>query len=54
MTIVQIKYFITVVKCASYTKAAEQLFISQPALSRHIKNMEEELNEVEGGLANVG
>ncbi|MCU6760902.1 HTH-type transcriptional regulator gltC [uncultured Roseburia sp.] len=44
MTIVQIKYFITVVKCASYTKAAEQLFISQPALSRHIKNMEEELN----------
>ena len=44
MTITQIKYFITVVKCASYTKAAEQLFISQPALSRHIKNMEEELN----------
>lgn len=31
-------------KCLSFTKAAEQLFVSQPALSRHIKNMEEELN----------
>lgn len=44
MTISQIKYFVTVAKCLSFTKAAEQLFISQPALSRHIKNMEEELN----------
>lgn len=44
MTITQIKYFITVANCLSITKAAEQLFISQPALSRHIRNMEEELN----------
>ena len=44
MTIAQIKYFVTVAKCLSFTKAAEQLFVSQPALSRHIKNMEEELN----------
>ncbi len=44
MTILQIKYFITVAKSLSFTKAAEQLFISQPALSRHIRNMEEELN----------
>ena len=44
MTIAQIKYFVTVAKCLSFTKAAEQLFISQPALSRHIRNMEEELN----------
>jgi DNA-binding transcriptional LysR family regulator len=44
MTISQIKYFVTVAKCLSFTKAAEQLFISQPALSRHIRNMEEELN----------
>lgn len=44
MTIAQIKYFVTVAKCLSFTKAAEQLFITQPALSRHIRNMEEELN----------
>lgn len=44
MTIAQVKYFVTVAKCLSFTKAAEQLFISQPALSRHIRNMEEELN----------
>ncbi|MCR5666550.1 MAG: LysR family transcriptional regulator [Eubacterium sp.] len=44
MTIMQMKYFITVAKSLSFTKAAELLFISQPALSRHIKNMEEELN----------
>ncbi len=44
MTISQIKYFITVAKCLSFTKAAEQLFLTQPALSRHISKMEEELN----------
>lgn len=44
MTMQQIKYFVTVAKCMSFTKAAAQLFITQPALSRHIKNMEEELN----------
>ena len=44
MTISQIKYFVTVAKCLSFTKAAEQLFISQPALSKHIRKMEEELN----------
>ncbi len=44
MTMSQVKYFVTTAKCLSITKAAEQLFISQPALSRHIRNMEEELN----------
>lgn len=44
MTMTQVKYFVTVARCLSVTKAAEQLFISQPALSRHIRNMEEELN----------
>lgn len=44
MTMSQIKYFVTVAKCLSFTKAADQLFISQPALSKHIKKMEEELN----------
>lgn len=44
MTIAQIKYFITVAKCLSFTKASEQLFLTQPALSRHISKIEEELN----------
>lgn len=44
MTMAQIKYFVTVAKCLSFTKAADQLFISQPALSKHIRKMEEELN----------
>ncbi len=44
MTIVQMKYFITVAKCRSFTKAAEILFVTQPALSRQINAMEKELN----------
>ena len=44
MTITQMKYFITVAKCQSFTKAAEILFVTQPALSRQINAMEKELN----------
>lgn len=43
MTFNQIKYFITVAECLSFTEAAKCLFISQPALSRQISAMEEEL-----------
>lgn len=43
MNMVQIKYFVTIAKCLSFTKAAEQLYISQPSLSRYITNMETEL-----------
>lgn len=44
MTIAQMKYFITVAKCQSFTKAAEILFVTQPALSRQVNAMEKELN----------
>lgn len=44
MNIVQIKYFVAVAKSLSFTKAAEQLYISQPSLSRYITKMETELN----------
>lgn len=44
MTIAQIKYFITAAKCQNFTKAADKLFITQPALSRQIAAMEMELN----------
>lgn len=44
MTFNQIKYFITVAECLSFTEAAKCLFITQPALSRQISAIEEELN----------
>lgn len=44
MTTAQMKYFIELAGCLSFTEAAERLYISQPALSRHISTMEAELN----------
>ncbi len=38
-----IKYFLAVAKDLHFRKAAEQLFISQPGLSRQIKQMENDL-----------
>jgi len=40
----QLQTFITVVQFQSFTKAAEKLFISQPTISTHIAQLEEELN----------
>ena len=34
------KYVCTLAECGSLTKAAERLFISQPALSRYFTNLE--------------
>ena len=39
----QIRCFLTASKSLSFTNAASQLFISQPAFSRNIANLEEEL-----------
>lgn len=44
MNMTQIKYFIMAAKCLNFTKAADKLFITQPALSRQISAMEQELN----------
>ncbi len=44
MTTAQMRYFITVAECLSVTEAADRLYLSQPALSRHIAQMEAELN----------
>lgn len=38
-----LKIFTAVYKHRSFTKAAEQLFTSQPTISEHIKNLEEQL-----------
>lgn len=43
MEIRQLKYFLEVAKHKSITKASESLHISQPALSKMIKGIEEEL-----------
>lgn len=43
MKLSSLRYFITVAKYQSYTKASEYLFVSQPTLSRTIIELEEEL-----------
>ena len=43
MLLKQMKYFITVVDCHSFTEAAEQCYISQSAISQQIKSLEKEL-----------
>ena len=43
MTSLQIKYFLTVTDCMSFSQAAEALFVSQPSVSRQIKQLEQEL-----------
>ena len=44
MTTEQLNEFYILSTTLSYSKAAEKLYISQSALSRHIKSMEKELN----------
>lgn len=43
MTILQLKYAITIANVSSMRQAADKLFISQPALSSSIRELEEEL-----------
>lgn len=43
MTIVQLEYLIEVAKHGSFSTAAEHCFVSQPALSTQISNLENEL-----------
>lgn len=44
MNILQIRYFLTVAKCLSISEAADQLYISQPSLSRQISSIEQEID----------
>ena len=43
MLLKQIKYFIAVVDRNSFTEAAEQMYISQSAISQQIQSLEKEL-----------
>lgn len=40
----QLKIFVTVYKHRSFTRAAEELFTSQPTISEHVRNLEEQLD----------
>ncbi|NCB62455.1 MAG: LysR family transcriptional regulator [Clostridia bacterium] len=44
MRLEQLQYFIAIVRCRSINKAAKELYISQPSLSKAIEAMEQELN----------
>ncbi len=44
MELYQLRSFVTIARTGNLTQAADQLFISQPALSAHIKALEEELD----------
>ena len=43
MLLRQMKYFVAVVDCNSFTEAAEQCYISQSAISQQIQSLENEL-----------
>lgn len=46
MTIQQLEYFEAVFKCRNMRKAAEDIFVSQPAISTVVRNLENELGVI--------
>ncbi len=46
MDLRQLRYFAQVVESGSFSKAANELRVAQPALSQHVRNLEEELGVV--------
>jgi len=45
MDLRQLKYFVCIVELRSFTKAAERLYVAQPALGAQIKRLENELGQ---------
>ncbi len=43
MTILELRYFIEVVRQRNFTKAAENLFVTEPTISYHIKKLEKKV-----------
>ena len=48
MTFPEIEAFLHIVQYGSFSAAAEKLYITQPALGRRIRALEEELGKVHG------
>lgn len=44
MDIRTLRYFVEVVRQQSFTRAAEKMFVTQPTISKMLKNLEDELN----------
>ena len=44
MTLQQLKYVVTVAEKGTLSDAAKELFVSQPALTKAIKELEDEMN----------
>src|SRR3569623_1754689 len=45
MTLVQLRHLIALVESGSFSRAAESLFLTQPALSRSIRALEDEMGQ---------
>ena len=45
MNSLEIQYFLTIVKYGSFTEAAQTLSVSQPAISKQIRQLEARLHE---------
>lgn len=45
MTLAQLRHFVTLAEWGSYVAASKRLFLTQPALSRSIQGLEEELGQ---------
>ena len=43
MELKHLRSFVAVVRYGSFTRAAEKLYLSQPAVSAHVQALEEEL-----------
>lgn len=43
MTSLQVQYFLQVAESMSFSKAAEELYVSQPSVSRQVQLLEQEL-----------
>ena len=43
MTLLQLKYIVKIVECGSMNEASHALYVSQPALSSSVKELENEI-----------
>ena len=53
MTLQQLRYVVTIAEIGTISKAAEELFVSQPSLTKALKELEKEMQKAETELASV-